>query len=217
MKRTNLSLAVAAVIASVVSLPAAAELSANIGATSNYMWRGVSQTDGGPGISGGVDYDHESGFSMGTWVANVDFGDDTTYEWDLYAGYDGTVGDFSWGLNTIYYAYPDGDNLDFWEIGGSVGYKWVSAGLQYTIDKDAGDSGDVYYWGGLSFDLPQSFGLGLTLGHYDLEDGDDGDYTHWQLSLSKDAGDFGTFALNYDDTDIDDADAVLSVGWSKTF
>jgi uncharacterized protein (TIGR02001 family) len=217
MKRKHLSLAVAAVITSAVALPAAAELSANIGASSNYIWRGVTQTDGGPAIYGGVDYAHESGFSMGTWVSNVDFGDGTNYEWDLYAGWDGSSGDFSYGVNTIYYAYPDGDDLDFWEIGGSVGYKWVSAGLQYTIDKDVGDSGDIYYWGGLSFELPQSFGLGLTLGHYDWDESAAEDYTHWQVSLSKDAGDFGEFSLNYDETDLSDSDPELSVSWSKTF
>ena len=218
MKRSNIGLAVAAVLASAIALPASAELSANIGAASNYIWRGITQTNDGAAVSGGVDYAHDNGFYAGTWVSNVDGG----AEVDFYGGFGGGSDDFSWDLNTIYYYYPDFDEADFWEIGGSVGYKMVSGGLQYTIDKEGGDSGDVYYWGGLSFDLPQDFGLGLTLGHYDFEDGSDGDYTHWQVSLSKDAGDFGEFSLNYDQTDGDeedgfDEDAKFWVGWSKSF
>jgi uncharacterized protein (TIGR02001 family) len=217
MKHSKLALSLVSLLAIGSTAPVMAEdsLSANIGVASNYVWRGLTQTDGGAAVSGGVDYSHGSGFYLGTWVSNVDFGDDTNYEWDIYAGYGGEVGDISYDLNTIYYAYPDGEDLDFWELGGSVSYSVATVGLQYTIDKDVGDSGDIYYYGGLAFDLPQEFGLGLTLGHYDFEES--GDYTHWQVSLSKDAGDFGEFSLNYDDTDVDDSDEVLWVGWSKEF
>ncbi len=217
MKQTKLALSLVSLLAIGTSAPVLAEgsLSANIGVASNYVWRGLTQTDGGAAVSGGVDYAHGSGFYAGTWVSNVDFGDGTNYEWDLYAGFGGEAGDIIYDINTVYYAYPDGDDLDFWEIGGSVGYKFATVGVQYTIDKDAGDSGDIYYYGGLSFDLPQDFGLGLTLGHYDFEEADE--YTHWQVSVSKNAGDFCEFSLNYDDTDVDDTDAILWVGWSKEF
>lgn len=47
--------------------------SANVGAVSNYIWRGVSQTQDGAAVQGGLDYAHESGFYAGLWASNVDF------------------------------------------------------------------------------------------------------------------------------------------------
>jgi uncharacterized protein (TIGR02001 family) len=232
MKPRILTIAVAA--ASVIgSTPVLAEssLSANIGAVSNYMWRGVTQTDDGAAIQGGVDFAHESGFYLGTWVSNVDFGTpDPNYELDLYGGYGGEVGEFGYDISTIYYAYPDGNDSNFWELGLSGSWRMVTVGLQYTLDGEADSpapftDGDLYYYGSLDFELPMDFGIGATLGYYDFDDfGDEADYTHWALSLSKSAGDFGTFSLNYEQNDggddeivAADDDAKFWVGWLKEF
>jgi uncharacterized protein (TIGR02001 family) len=206
-------------------------LSANIGAVSNYMWRGISQTGNGAAVQGGVDYGHSSGFYAGTWISNVDWGSsDPSYELDLYGGFGGDVGEFSWDLNTIYYAYPDTDDANFWEIGASGTFKMFTVGLAYTIDGQADEpapyrDGDIYYYGSVSFDLPQGFGIGATLGYTDFDDfGSEADYTHWQVSVSKDAGDFGEFSLNYDQNDggddklvATDKDPKFWVGWTKEF
>ena len=53
---------------------AQAELSANLGVQSNYYFRGITQTDDKAAVSGGIDYAHDSGFYLGTWLSNVDFG-----------------------------------------------------------------------------------------------------------------------------------------------
>lgn len=228
----------AAAIATPAFADAPYSLNANIGAVSNYLWRGVSQTDDGPAIQGGIDFSHESGFYAGTWASNVDFGEDeANYELDLYMGYDFSLPDedASLGLSTIYYAYPDGDSdIDFWEIGLSGGYRFFSAGIQYTVwgdddNEDAlFDDGDFYYYGGLDFPLPEEFGLGLTLGYYDFDNGKlapgvNADYMHWGASISREAGDFGTFSFNYeqndggDDGDVWDDDAKIWIGWNKEF
>lgn len=236
MKLQKLVLAMGAAVAIASSVPVLAEgsphsFSANIGAVSNYIWRGVTQTDDGAAIQGGVDYSHSSGFYLGTWVSNVDWGtSDPNYELDLYGGYAGEVGDFGYDINTIYYAYPDAsDDANFWELGASGSWKMVKVGLQYTLDGEVDDGpftgGDWYVYGSLNFDLPQEFAVGGTLGYYDFTDtGSEGDYTHWLVSLSKDAGDFGTFSLNYEQNDggkneivATDDDAKFWVGWSKEF
>ena len=62
-----------------------AEVYANVAASSNYFWRGITQTQDGAAVSGGIDYSNDSGFYAGTWVSNVDFGSKTSYELDLYA------------------------------------------------------------------------------------------------------------------------------------
>ena len=67
-----------------------AELSANIGVTSNYLWRGVTQTDDGAAIQGGIDWSHDSGFYLGTWASNIDWGVGSSgVEVDFYGGYAG--------------------------------------------------------------------------------------------------------------------------------
>ena len=57
-----------------ISFSASAEVSMNLGVTSNYMWRGVTQSDDGVAISGGIDYANDNGFYAGVWTGNVDFG-----------------------------------------------------------------------------------------------------------------------------------------------
>jgi uncharacterized protein (TIGR02001 family) len=210
-------------------------VSANIGAVSNYIWRGQSQTDNGPAIQGGLDYAHESGFSAGTWISNVDFGDgdETNYEWDLYAGFGGDINDdLSYAFKLTYYAYPDGRDLDFSEIGASTTYKWLTLGIDYTFYGQADDAkgvpngeanyieGDLYYHASLDFELPYELGLSLRGGYYDFRYNDGGnDYGHWGVSISREAGDFGTFSLNYDQVGRDtyDEDPKLWVGWLKEF
>jgi hypothetical protein len=239
--------------------------SANIGAVSNYIWRGVSQTGDGAAVQGGLDVAHESGFYAGTWASNIDWDEGSSeevtispvidpdtdmpvldeyglptytgetsgadpaspnYELDLYAGYDYAVNDdLSLGVSTIYYAYPDGREVDFWEIGASGTYKWITAGLAYTAWGEADDDapfseGDLYYYGSIDVALPYEFGLSLRGGYYDFDSKDGGvDYGHGGVTISKEAGDFGTFSFNYDQVGRDtyDDDPKFWVGWLKEF
>lgn len=216
-----------------LTAPAFAEVSMNIGATSNYVWRGISQTDDAAAISGGLDWSGASGLYAGTWASNVDFSKDCStcgkYELDLYGGYTGTVGDFGYDAGLIYYTYEQDDDANFLELGLSGSWKMLSAGLNYTVSSEIDDTaaaeqfieGDLYYYGGLKFDLPEDFGLGFTIGHYSFEDdgvaGADFDYTHYQADLSKSAGDFGDVTLSLSDTDKDNENMKVFVSWAKTF
>lgn len=288
MKMKMLRTATAASLACGVSLTgmnqARAEdpwsFSANIGAVSNYIWRGVTQTGDQAAIQGGLDVAHDSGFYAGTWLSNVDFDEGSpeevtgivafdpetqtfatdadgnlivtgttsgadsasaNYELDLYAGFGGSINDdFSYDINTIYYAYPDGRDSNFWEVGASGTWKWFTLGLAYTItgDNDDGlfDDGDLYYFGGAEFALPYDFGFGLSGGYYDFKNDtvdievlasgeiltESADYWHWGAAISREAGDFGTFSLNYGQnngkTDVGyDNDPKFWVAWVKEF
>lgn len=197
-----------------------AEVTGNIGVTSNYVWRGMTQTVDGAAIQGGLDYAHDSGFYLGTWASNVDFGASPGYELDIYGGYSGSAGEIGYDIGLIGYLYPDPDNdgSDFYEAYGSVSYGMFSAGLNYQLDAQFTDENYVYYFAGLSFDLANDFSLGATLGNYDLrKDGDD--ITHWQIDLTKGAGDFGDFTMSYSGADEDsgDDDPKVFVSWSKGF
>tara|TARA_Y100001933_G_scaffold260034_1_gene311249 strand:- start:28 stop:408 length:381 start_codon:yes stop_codon:yes gene_type:complete len=97
--------------------PAQGQVTGNVGAVSNYFFRGITQTDDGPAIQGGFDFASESGFYSGVWLSNVDFGGKEDAEANLYAGYGGAFGGsgVTWDVGAIYYLYPGGGDLDYAE------------------------------------------------------------------------------------------------------
>lgn len=97
----------------------AVEVTANIGYMSEYIFRGISQSDSS--AMGGVDV-KANGFYLGTWTADVEQG----LEVDLYGGYNGTVGDFSYGIGGTGYFYTDDFDDDYTEVNLSLGYKIFS-------------------------------------------------------------------------------------------
>ncbi len=201
-------------------------VSGNIGFTTDYVFRGVSQSDEAMAIQGGFDYEHETGLHAGVWGSSVDFNNpkDGSMELDLYAGYQNEIGAFSYDVGGIYYAYPGAAsslNYDFWEVYISTGYDFekfaVSASVNYSPEF-FGDTGDAtYYAVGVDVPLPHEFGLSAHYGYQDIDQGND--YNDWSVGVSKTWLEFD-WALNYHDTDIDNSNladdrVVLSVG--KTF
>lgn len=169
MKKTLLTSLLAA--ATFVSGYAQAEWSANVAATSNYLWRGIEQTKGDAAVSGGVDYAAGSGFYAGTWVSNATWGEDMTYEMDLYAGFGGEVSGIGYDVGYIYYAYPDestGD-ADFSEV-----YLNLSkGGFTFGVAVLASASGDnssfgdsLYVSADYAFAVGKEAELGLHIGSY---------------------------------------------------
>lgn len=208
---------------------AQAEVTANLGATSNYVWRGVTQTADAAAIQGGIDYADDSGFYLGTWASNINGGEEV----DLYGGYAGEINDFGYDLGAILYAYPSADpDANFTELYGSLSYGVFSAGINYTIAGDTDDTeagnetfidGDLYYYVAAGMDLSDGWSLGGTIGHYDFTDdgvaGTDTAYTHLQLDVTKSAGDFGdvTFSISKADEESGDDDPIVFISWGKTF
>ena len=201
---------------------AQAEVSANIGVVSNYFFRGFSETDGGAAVQGGVDYEADSGFYLGTWASNVDFGDGTSYELDLYAGFANELDNgLSYDVGYVYFAYPDAPgSADFGELYGELGFGLFSVGAAYVVN-DSTDSalvtGDFYYYAGLDFELPEDFSLGFLVGRTAFDDSDAENYTHFTASLGKDAGSMGEFSLNLEYEDTFDKDLKAWVGWTIGF
>ena len=112
-------------------------LTGNFGFFSQYIFRGLSQTDAKPAAQGGFDFAHESGFYAGTWASNISWLKENaslngagvvpnlitgTYEsggsleWDFYGGYKWSLPqDFTLDLGTLYYWYP-GDISAFYNF-----------------------------------------------------------------------------------------------------
>jgi uncharacterized protein (TIGR02001 family) len=214
MKKTLIASALLA-----ASTGALAEISGNVAMSTDYVWRGVSQTDNQMAISGGFDYSHESGLYIGTWASNVDsqfFGDgtDPQIELDVYGGYAGEMGAISYDLGLIEYIYPGADNNNTLELYIGGGYAFtdmVSGSAKYSYSDDFFDTNESAWRleAGLDISLPMDFGLSLGVGKNDGDafspSGLGEDYVDYSVGLSKSlAGvDLG---LTYTDTDIDNCD-----------
>ncbi len=206
------------------------EFSANVALTTDYMYRGVTQTNEGPALQGGFDYAYGGdaipfGFYAGVWASNVEFNiggntNDSSIEIDYYGGLTGELpmGDgVSWDIGALYYNYPDQNedaaaDYDFLEFYGSLGYTFplsleptIGFGLAYSNDFYGEDDDSFYPTGTLDLSLPHDFGLSFLVGNLDV-DGDKSfpagfSYTHWTVGLSKDIGIFNLDGTYYDAND----------------
>jgi len=160
-------------------------LTGNVGLYSQYIFRGLTQTNRDPALQGGFDYSHSSGLYAGTWASNISWlRDGGSYsgggslEWDFYGGFKGAFGksDFTYDLGLLYYWYP-GDisaacvgcpKAHTTELYGALGWKWITMKYSHSIDnKTFGvpDSRNTYYLE-LNADVPLGeSGLTLNL-HY---------------------------------------------------
>lgn len=223
MSRFFTRAALFAALTGLMATPAMAEgeFSGNVTLTSDYVFRGFTQTDGAPMIQGGFDYADDS-FYVGTWASGVDFGDGTSTEIDVYAGWTPTVGAFDLDLGAIYYWYPDApDNPEqnFVEVyvGAStmIGESLeVGASLAYSPDFYL-EVGDAFYWSASAgIPLGESFGLDATIGYSDFSDLNGADYTDWSLGLTTSVEGFD-LDFRYIGTDVDGNDDSFVVSVSR--
>ena len=119
----------------IISLPTYAAVSANVSFASDYIWRGMTQTDG-PAISGGFDFAAENGFYAGIWGSNVNFNDEGTgSELDYYFGYSFDLNALSVDLGYVAFDYPKNkSNLDFEELVINLGM--ANFGFMYASGQD---------------------------------------------------------------------------------
>ncbi len=118
-----------------LSTPAFAGISGGVDITSDYLWRGVSQTLGKSAVQWHLEAD-KNGFYAGTWGSQVDFGGEASVEYDFYGGYSWANEDMSVDVGVINYNYDtELDSVtEMYIIGG---YKFLSLG--YFQDKDNTD------------------------------------------------------------------------------
>lgn len=205
MKKTIIPLALISTLSTVTSVYSsnseANEWSANVAATSNYLWRGLEQTNGKAAVSGGIDFTGSSGFYAGTWASNADWAEDMTYELDFYAGFAGNVNEtVSYDVGFIYYAYPDekSGDADFSEIYLNISIESLTFGVAMLADGEGGDAGDSIYASAdysvqLANEAELAFHLGSYSGDWLAEDSVD-----YGVSLSKSGFTFGVSATDLD-------------------
>jgi uncharacterized protein (TIGR02001 family) len=134
------SLILAALVMPGVAMAEDSPFSGNVSLTTDYLFRGVTQTDHRGAIQGGFDYANPNGFYAGVWASNISWlTDSATYnagaslELDTYAGYSaGFAEDFTYNVGFLRYNYsgeytPGTVSANTNEIYGSLGWKWISA------------------------------------------------------------------------------------------
>ncbi|MCK6372176.1 MAG: TorF family putative porin [Gammaproteobacteria bacterium] len=193
-----------------------AEWSATVTGTSDYDFRGISQTEGDPALQGSVDY--AAGLFYGSiWASTIDFGEDVDgdVEVDLVAGLASeTERGIRWDVGATYYVYPGSnedlangieESPDYAEIYGGLGYGPLDVKYWWSPDLYDSDETASYLEANLGVDLPAEFGLvihyGYSFGDYFdlLEDeasadpdynGDDADYTDFSVGVTRTFGRF---------------------------
>jgi uncharacterized protein (TIGR02001 family) len=163
MKRILFAASALAALAFAGSASAEGAFSYNIGVTSDYVFRGITQTDGGAALQGGVDYSNGI-FYAGGWASNVDFAD---YEVDLYLGVKPVVGDFTFDLGLVSYQYGD-EMLNSTEAKAAVSYPFYKGtiGAAYFHNLDFDDT--TYYEINAAYPLSEKFSVSGAIGEQDL-------------------------------------------------
>jgi uncharacterized protein (TIGR02001 family) len=186
-------------------------LSFNVGAVTDYRYRGISQSRLRPALQGGADFAHKSGFYIGTWASTIkwvkDAGGDTNLEVDLYGGYKFTTGAFGVDVGALRYFYPGsslGTNPDTTEL--YAAGTWGPATLKYSHSTTnlfgfVDSKGSGYLDLSANFELPW-YGLTVTphLGHQRVRHNSYSSYTDWAVTLGKDFGNGFSASVAYVDT-----------------
>jgi len=132
----------------------------NVGLYSQYIFRGLTQTDRSPALQGGIDLTHSSGFYLGAWASNISWlrdlnpgAGESAYkeggrlEVDLYGGYRNTFANgVGIDIGALQYIYPGSKasgRQDWWasayttELYGALSYGWVQAKISSVVSDSA--------------------------------------------------------------------------------
>ena len=173
-------------------------LSFNVGAVSDYRYRGISQSRLKPAVQGGFDYADKSGFYVGAWASSIkwikDAGGDASVEVDLYGGYKGALGVVSYDLGFLRYEYPSNKlsiDANTNEVYGAVTMGPVTLKYSHAVSNLFGltNSKNSYYLDlSGTFDMGNGFSLVPHVGYQSVKNNGAFSYTDYSLTLGKDLG-----------------------------
>ena len=197
-----------------------ATFTGNIALTTDYEFRGITQTSGNPAVQGGFDYVNGQ-FYAGVWASNVSFSDGP--EVDVYAGFTPAVGPVTLRLGVIGYFYPgaqdDSAEFDYYEAKVAATFApaeglSVTGSLYYSPDF-FGETGDALYSEiAATYTSSSSLSFSGAFGHQSIDDVNgpgagrvSGDYDTWNLGVIYTYSGFAIDA-RYVDTNIDTSDDI---------
>lgn len=203
---------IASVLAALSALPSIASaqaaaakspwsVSGNVGLSSEYIYRGIGQTNRKPAVSGGFDVAHDSGFYVGNWNSSISWLADggagavsSSIEMDFYGGYKGTVGSVGYDLGVLYYYYPGTYPAGFvspdtTELYGALTFGPVTAKYSQSTSNlfgYANSKNSGYLDITATFDLGSGFGVQAHVGKQTVKNFSAASYTDYKLAVTKD-------------------------------
>ena len=159
----------------------------NVGAVSNYVFRGISQSDDHPALQGGVDYKHPGGLYAGAWGTTQDIPNAQSHvRADGYVGFAYQAGsgigfDIGGRAYSNALVFPGQGRDFFWELYGALNFGPAMVKLSHDFDGQ-----DTYAEGEVDYDLGSGVILGLHAGYYFLKSpGLGDDYSDFAISVRK--------------------------------
>ena len=184
-------------MALITATAAQAQISGNLGLTSDYRFRGVSQTQNAPAVQGGIDYNHVSGLYVGNWNSSVSSQLYTTgagIESDVYAGFRKQVfGNFTLDVGTMNYFYPragTNGSFDTNEVFAGIGYKeLITVKYSHALSDyfgTANSKNSFYVQADAAIPLARNLQLVAHIGHTNVANSSSLDYTDYNVGLGYD-------------------------------
>jgi uncharacterized protein (TIGR02001 family) len=189
-------------------------LAYNIGAVSDYRYRGISQTRLKPAVQGGADFAHKDGFYMGAWATNIKWIKDNSstgypvegpIELDIYGGYKFAAGPLAMDVGALRYQYV-GNGLRSTRVNGVGGVygnantNEVYAAASYSVATfkysqslgnlfgNLNSKASQYFDLSANFDLGSGFTLTPHVGRQIVNKSPSLSYTDYSVTLAKDLG-----------------------------
>lgn len=187
----------------------ATEYSATLTLTSDYRFRGITQSAGDPALQGSLDAAFDNGVYVGVWGSNIDFDDDAELEVDWYVGYAADINEqMNWDATLYYYTYPGYDtDGDYAEL--ALNFNYGDLTLGYAHASDFFNTGEpsqylaLDYSYGISETISLDLHAGYSFGDY-WKDLDIGEYRDFSVGVSTSVADFDlSLAYLFNDVDSD--------------
>lgn len=228
MKLSKLSYAV--VVASLMAAgaaQAAVTTTGSVAFTTDYKFRGISQSNTNAAVQGSMTMAHDSGVYFTAWgssIANANGG----MELDTLLGYAGTSGDVGYDVGVMRYNYPGNDGsagkLSYNEVYASVSAKGAKLGVAYSDDYFAESGKFLYVYGSYAAEVYKGFGVVASVGLNQFDDAaglqtagipnsgsNEDSYIDYKVGVTKSVEGIG-FELAYIGSDVASADDATNLG-----
>lgn len=226
-RRAGLRIATA-MVGMLVFAGAHAGTSGNITITSDYVFRGVTQTNQDPALQGGFEFASDKGLYGGAWGSNISWLSDlsidaapisSSLELDVYGGYRGQFNEtVSYDVGVLYYWYPGDFPSGFNSADTTEVYAGISIAASEAVSLSAkyshavsdlfgytDSSGSGYLDLGASWALADDWSLSAHVGKQWIQGNRAFEYTDWKLGVSKGLANGFSVGVAYTGTDADDA------------